>query len=151
MKRVLLMMMLFTLVTTSVVALDIDDLKYLDADTCEELLEQLNVLGEQVPNGVPFQDELINLKITELNITGNVKIVDGKVVGFECGVSENSTYDLELENLSAINDIILDEDPVGTYLELKDSGAITLEAHTFGGKIKLFFANIVANVVSWFS
>ncbi len=135
---------------TSTLALSVTELKHFDATTCEQLKTQLSLLGEQVPDGVPFQNELVNLKINELNLTGNIQVVNGTIVGVDCGLSNNSTYALELENLSNINDLVLSDDPVATYLQLKDEGAVKVEATGFARKLKLLLANIFAKVLGWF-
>ncbi len=151
MKKLLFIMTIFILLSVSVLAFDVDDLAYLDFETCEEFAAQLDIVGEEIPDAMPFQDELVNLKIRELNLTGNIEIENGHVVGVNCGASVNSTYSLEVDNLSAINDIVLDEDPVDAYLEMKESGAISVEATGFGPKLKLLLANMVATVVNWFN
>ncbi|MCF7799112.1 hypothetical protein K9M74_04365 [Candidatus Woesearchaeota archaeon] len=149
MKKILIILVLI-LLSTSVLGTTLDDLKYLNVETCEELQEQLDIVGQEVPDAMPFQNELVNLKIEELNLTSNIQIKQGKVVGVECGASNESTYDLAVQNLSTINDVILDEDPLDAYLEMKESGAIKMEATGFGKKVKLFFANVLATVANWF-
>lgn len=150
MKKLFVLTAIFFLLSAFALGFSMDTLKYLNVETCEEFATQLDIVGEELPDGVPFQNELVNLKINELNLTSNIQVQRGHIVGVFCGESNESTYDLTMDNLSTINDIILDEDPLDAYLDLKETGAITITTTSFGKQLKLFFGNIIATVLNWF-
>jgi len=118
---------------------------------CDEIFAHIDLLNKTIPPEAPFQNELINLVILEGNLTGHIQIQEGVVSALGCGHSANYTYALTVDNLESVYDIFADDNPLGTYLELKESGAITLEATNFGGKLKLFIANVVTQIMNWFS
>jgi hypothetical protein len=118
---------------------------------CDELFAHIDLLNKTIPPEAPFQNELINLVILEGNLTGYIHIQEGVVSNLGCGFATNHTYALTVDTLESVYDIFADDNPLQTYLELKETGAITMEATGFGGKLKLFIANVVAQIMNWFS
>ena len=150
--RIIVPVLVFLVLLSVVSAPDegMPDMNVISGMSCEEIMAKIDMVGQQIPSGVPFQNELVNLMITEEGLEGHIEIVDGKIVAVDCGLSEEATFDLAVKDFETLEEIGQEENPVDAYNEMRKSGEITIEATGFGKKIKLFFTNAIAKIASWF-
>jgi hypothetical protein len=159
---------IFLLISVSAYQISSDDLEYGDVDPelvqaylaentisnsflCEMLKETQSskIIGQQIPDKVPFKNEIINVYIEE-EIFGYVILNNSYVDEFDCSENNESTYDILIEDYNTIGDFENSEDPINLMQEKLDSGEIEIISHGFVKKVKLGLMKLGLKVAGWF-
>jgi hypothetical protein len=142
MKKSILLLSVFLFLTGFVMAIDFNKVE------CSTLLLFENeIIGQEIPDKIPFSNEIINIYIAEENY-GYIQIKDKQIVDLDCSENEEATYDFFIKNKEVINDIALSENKTSTFLEKFNDKDIELKGKTFSRKVKAFFVRIG---IKWFA
>ncbi len=121
-------------------------------DLCKMAENGVNqVIGQKIPEGIPYQDEVFNLYKGENTSIGSLTIVEGEITNLSCGENDEPTFNIYIEGDDTIKDIIEADDKLAAYKEKKSNDEIRIEGATFTKSIKQFFVNIGITIASWFS
>ena len=148
MKKVLLIIVMLFLSSTLVMAQQ------------EELIRQqlsqslAQVKGAELPTPVAvlFGDERANIQITlDTGMPLELYVVskEGIVQDIDIGQLDDPTIVIKTSQ-QAVQKIGIAKDPLEEFQKARKDGRVSIEAVTFGGKLKIGFLGVVAKVVSWF-
>ena len=135
MKNKIILLIVFSFLFVSFAnAIDISDCSSLEQYKSE-------ILGQQIPDKVPFANEIINIYVGE-QILGNIQIEEKKIKDFACAENEDATYKVEIIDYVVLNDFTSADNFLEVYQEKTKSGEIEVKGIGFGKKIKLGFVKI---------
>ncbi len=113
---------------------------------CSMVKEYSNqIIGQEIPKQVPYKNEILNFYISNQSF-GNVQIVDGTIVSFECEMDENPTYDIFIKDYSVFLSFSSGFNIDSLIQEIENKN-IEVYGKKLGKKIKWFFSKIA---LKWF-
>jgi hypothetical protein len=121
----------------------------------EELhLEDLGLEGQKLPSPLHllFGNERINIVVqfnTGLDLNASLVTKKGAILSVYENHLENPTLDV-VASERAVEQMTSGEDPLQSFLDALDSGAVTYEAVGVSKKVKFSFVPLVAKVAKWF-
>lgn len=159
----------FLLISISAYQISSDDLKYgedvdlnlVEAYLAENVMSNLflcemlretqdsKIIGQQIPDKIPFKNEIINIYISE-EIFGYVVLNNSYVDEFNCSVNLDQTYDVFIKDYNIIGEIQESKDPVNLLNEKIKSGDVEIKGYGFVKKVKLGIVKLGLKVASWF-
>ena len=134
MKRYYLFLTLLILTTSLVTSFSQEDFEKACIGMGNEKLNDF-----QIPDFVPYSDEIFNLYIQEENLSGSIIIENSSFKSIACENNKNATYEIHIKNLNTVEDIVKSEDFLGTYNEKIGNNEIEIKGVTVGKKIKMVF------------
>lgn len=153
MKRGFVLFGLLILVLSVVYAIEIGgkDVEVSSIDCSYLESYEAEVLGEQIPKEVPFQDEILNIYLEESFFLG-LTVERGNLTDLNCEPYEENTYDLRVKDVGVLLSGFQVEGakPLDVILENLSNGNVEITGKTFGKKVKWFFATLGLKIASWF-
>ncbi|MGK0209486.1 MAG: hypothetical protein ACI83O_000763 [Patescibacteria group bacterium] len=104
--------------------------------TLEDLLTTEEVVGIEIPSGIPFTDEVFSVSLGD-RFVGMIILEEKIVTEIYLDSRDDVTYNVILQNADVIDEISEAEDPVAMYNAKRASGEISVEAVGFVDTIKL--------------
>lgn len=117
---------------------------------CSDLLQfKSDVVGQTIPSQIPYSNERFNIYVSGEGF-GSIIIEEDIVIDFSCELLEERTYDIYVESIQTITDILNSEAPLSILNEKLGSDEIEIKGATAGKKIKMFFTKIGLKILDWF-
>ena len=121
------------------------------AEICDYILNHDKFsVGEEIPDNIPYSNEVANFYIIDGDIIGHMVLEDKVVLEANCTETIEPTYNVYILNLDTIKDIEYAESPVDEVDNKISEGEIIIEGTNFGKKVKALGLRVIIKVVSWF-